>query len=273
MLKKVCRQLGVFKWPYKESKLIAQRHVPVPRCVVGSGANDSVSLVTEGVAESFYHAEQDDPSPAATSCSDDPLGPLEDEEWVGCDGCLKWRKVPIGFQFDRNASFFCNMIEMLTCDMPEEEWDDDKFVADHIIDDRSDDHRYNSASDSDLLPAVTCASDEADTLLVPSASQNVLRSKLAAGRLVAEDEESDGSRRSKGLKVKIEQYDGSYDCLICGESVRGAPALQCSHCTSNPFHTACVQGSDFTHTCPSCSGKTVEHKGGTICPPPIATRN
>lgn len=65
---------------------------------------------------------------------------------MGCDGCLKWRKVPIGFQFDRNASFFCNMIEMLTCDMLEEEWDDEEFVADHIIDDRSDDHRYNSCS-------------------------------------------------------------------------------------------------------------------------------
>jgi len=51
-----------------------QRHVPVPRCVVGSGANDSFSLVTEGVAESFYYAEQDDLSPAATSCSDEPLG-------------------------------------------------------------------------------------------------------------------------------------------------------------------------------------------------------
>jgi len=25
----------------------------------------------------------------------------EDEEWVGCDGCGKWRKVPARVEFDR----------------------------------------------------------------------------------------------------------------------------------------------------------------------------
>ena len=43
-----------------------------------------------------------------------------------------------------------------------------------------------------------------------------------------------------GIEVKVEDYDGMYVCLFCGESVRGQPALKCSHCSSNPFHAACV---------------------------------
>ena len=39
-----------------------------------------------------------------------------------------------------------------------------------------------------------------------------------------------------GIEVKVEDYDGTYVCLFCGESVRGQPALKCSHCSSNPFH-------------------------------------
>ena len=29
-----------------------------------------------------------------------------------------------------------------------------------------------------------------------------------------------------GIEVKVEEYDGTYECLFCGESVRGQPALQ-----------------------------------------------
>ena len=43
-----------------------------------------------------------------------------------------------------------------------------------------------------------------------------------------------------GIEVKVEDYDGTYVCLFCGESVRGQPALKCAHCSSNPFHVACV---------------------------------
>ena len=32
-----------------------------------------------------------------------------------------------------------------------------------------------------------------------------------------------------GIEVKVEDYDGTYECLFCGESVRGQPALKCSH--------------------------------------------
>lgn len=61
----------------------------------------------------------------------------EEEVWVGCDGCSKWRKVPHGFSFDKSKSFFCHMLRDITCDTPEEEWDDqEEFVddADLVVD-------------------------------------------------------------------------------------------------------------------------------------------
>ena len=61
-----------------------------------------------------------------------------------------------------------------------------------------------------------------------------------------------------GIEVKVEEYDGTYVCLFCGESVRGQPALKCSHCSSNPFHLACVAlaHSKYAEVCPTCDRKT-----------------
>ena len=66
-----------------------------------------------------------------------------------------------------------------------------------------------------------------------------------------------------GIEVKVEDYDGTYVCLFCGESVRGQPALKCSHCSSNPFHLACVAlaHSKYVEVCPTCDQKTVEAWG------------
>ena len=66
-----------------------------------------------------------------------------------------------------------------------------------------------------------------------------------------------------GIEVKVEEYDGTYVCLFCGESVRGQPALKCSHCSSNPFHLACVAlaHSKYAEVCPTCDRKTVEAWG------------
>ena len=47
---------------------------------------------------------------------------------------------------------------------------------------------------------------------------------------------------SAGIEVKVEDYDGTYACAFCSESVRGQPALKCSRCSSNPVHHACVAG-------------------------------
>ena len=57
------------------------------------------------------------------------------------------------------------------------------------------------------------------------------------------------------IKVKAEEVDGSYECLICGESVRRTRALHCSQCTCPPFHEACVE--EGVSTCPQCAQPTV----------------
>ena len=61
-----------------------------------------------------------------------------------------------------------------------------------------------------------------------------------------------------GIEVKVEPYDGTYECLFCGESVRGQPALKCCQCNSNPFHRACDPQSKYAEVCPTCGRKTVE---------------
>ena len=58
-------------------------------------------------------------------------------------------------------------------------------------------------------------------------------------------------------EVKVEEFDGTYACVICSESVRGGDALHCAQCSSNPVHVTCVRGSPFAETCAQCSGKTM----------------
>lgn len=50
-------------------------------------------------------------------------------------------------------------------------------------------------------------------------------------------------------KVKVEDFNGTYACVICTESVRGGDALHCAQCSSNPVHVSCVVGSRFAETC------------------------
>ena len=64
----------------------------------------------------------------------------------------------------------------------------------------------------------------------------------------------------------VEAYDGSYDCLICGDSVRGMEALKCSHgqceSSSNPLHRACIKDSKWLDECPTCKRQTMEPWSG-----------
>ena len=62
----------------------------------------------------------------------------------------------------------------------------------------------------------------------------------------------------------VEEYDGSYACLICGESVRGMEALKCSHwqCESNPLHRACITNPKWLDECPSCKRQTMKPWSG-----------
>ena len=64
-----------------------------------------------------------------------------------------------------------------------------------------------------------------------------------------------------GVEVKVEPYDGTYVCLMCGDSVRGMAALTCSVCSSNPWHrpgTACNPHPKYAEVCPTCGRQTVE---------------
>jgi hypothetical protein len=53
------------------------------------------------------------------------------------------------------------------------------------------------------------------------------------------------------LKVEVEEYDGTYECIICSESVRGKPALKCAQCTSNPMHLGCVFATTYKRHLPT----------------------
>ena len=56
-----------------------------------------------------------------------------------------------------------------------------------------------------------------------------------------------------GIKKEeqVADYDGSYECLICSESVRGTAALKCTQCQSNPVYMQGLEGSIHTRTCAS----------------------
>jgi hypothetical protein len=58
--------------------------------------------------------------------------PGSNKEWVLCDKCEKWRKVPRGFQFDRSKDFYCEMLPKMTCDSKEEAWEQDDQDASFI---------------------------------------------------------------------------------------------------------------------------------------------
>ena len=61
-----------------------------------------------------------------------------------------------------------------------------------------------------------------------------------------------------GVEVKVEDYDGSYDCLFCGDSVRGMPALVCWECNSNPWHRTCDKDLKYIEVCPTCNQMSVK---------------
>jgi len=64
--------------------------------------------------------------------------------------------------------------------------------------------------------------------------------------------------QKKKVEVKIEEFDGSYDCLICSKSVRSKGlVLACSRCSSNPFHESCVKNTRFMKICPQCGCETI----------------
>ena len=66
----------------------------------------------------------------------------------------------------------------------------------------------------------------------------------------------DGLGEGGQVQIKVEEYDGSYDCLICTTTIRGKDALRCSKCECPPMHVECM-GVGFDMTCPQCAQKAV----------------
>ena len=53
--------------------------------------------------------------------------------------------------------------------------------------------------------------------------------------------------------IKVEEYDGSYECLVCSTSVRRAEkAFRCAQCSCNPWHEACAPAGGYA-ACPQCA--------------------
>ena len=113
---------------------------------VGTRPMPPTAAVMPGATGHYYHSKPEPASPDVAARGGGQAAPLEDE-WVGCDGCSKWRKVQAHWPyFDRNKSFYCNMIEALTCDTPEEKWDDDDQLGSELVDDRSGEQHDSSRS-------------------------------------------------------------------------------------------------------------------------------
>ena len=78
----------------------------------------------------------------------------------------------------------------------------------------------------------------------PTTTASSVASSISQDRRVVKEEPAD-------------DYDGSYMCLVCSESVRGTDALGCSKCQSNPFHRSCMTNELWLEQCPSCKQRTV----------------
>ena len=77
-------------------------------------------------------ASLDAPS-ANTNALSAPQAVEQGDEWVCCDGCSKWRKVEQQWpDFDRTKRFVCNMTGSLTCDTPEEAWDEEELEGETV---------------------------------------------------------------------------------------------------------------------------------------------
>ena len=68
------------------------------------------------------------------------------------------------------------------------------------------------------------------------------------------DGQEDGGAAQSAIGIKIEEFDGSYACLICSESVRGKDARKCGACTCQPWHTECAPA---LSSCPQCARSSV----------------
>ena len=52
-------------------------------------------------------------------------------------------------------------------------------------------------------------------------------------------------------------------CPVCGEALRGAPALRCAQCACGPFHPACALKGREGAQCPQCAQPPAAGMAGT----------
>lgn len=72
------------------------------------------------------------------------------------------------------------------------------------------------------------------------------REQMAAER---RNHSPEAREMAKLRSVKVEAYDRTYDCLICGVSARGRPVLHCSQCRNfNPVQQDFVKIADIRGT-------------------------
>ena len=93
--------------------------------------------------------------------------------------------------------------------------------------------------------------------------------KIAEGPKSLSNAPVDANAGEEAKQEAVDEYDDYYACLMCGDSVRGAEALKCSQCDSNPFHRACVIDASWLRQCPSCMGETVTSWSGAITGPAV----
>jgi len=114
-------------------------------------------------------------------------------------------------------------------------------VADAGIGDASQDARkQDSVVDKDIVDAQRYARAKGKRALMPLDDALPAVDSYPAKHHKSEErahEQREAAGAAAGMCVKIEEYDGSYECVICSQSVRGnAAVLHCSQCSSNPFH-------------------------------------
>ena len=123
----------------------------------------------------------------------------------------------------------------------------------------------NQSFASSLSPAHRDSESPKQTTKPAQAEPAVATGEAEATRKQAKQSKA-AETRVAVKEEPVEEYDGSYACLICGESVRGMEALKCSHwqCQSNPIHRQCIADSGWLSQCPSCKRQTMTAWSGEI---------
>mmetsp|Transcript_24074 Transcript_24074/g.54014 ORF Transcript_24074/g.54014 Transcript_24074/m.54014 type:complete len:480 (-) Transcript_24074:158-1597(-) len=144
--------------------------------------------------------------------SDDSEG--EDDLWVGCDGCGKWRIVPPGIKIDQAKSFYCNMLEGFDCDVPEEPWDKEEFESSL---EESDHQNNESCSESQ---------DGQETLVRPSENSSKKRkSSIVEPGSTATDEHVPEKKEPKRAKRNVAMTSGSVEEPLSPEDITACSSL------------------------------------------------